>query len=249
MQYLVVTHAALMEEVFRRILTEMGAAVEFRGHAKSGRAALEERRFDVVAIDYDDVYQAAGLLRAAHLSRPNKSSVLLAITNGETSAADAVDMGAQLVAAKPLPPDRARYELRRASQALASGQRRQRYPVRLPVFLSCGQVLDRRAEACNVSLGGIGLRLRDPMDADELVHVRFWIPECATSIQARGEIAWSDLEGNAGPPLHRHERGLPRRSYSVAAAPRHHHRLPVLPPARLLRLSASALPLPWPVLI
>ena len=198
MQYLVVTHDALMEEVFRRILTEMGAAVEFRGDAKSGRAALEERRFDVVAIDCDDVYQAASLLRAAHASRPNKSSVLLAITNGETSAADAVDMGAQLVAAKPLPPDRARYELRRASQALASGQRRQRYPVRLPVFLSCGQVLDRRAEACNVSLGGIGLRLRDPIDADELVHVRFWIPECATSIQARGEIAWSDLEGNAG---------------------------------------------------
>ncbi|HET7441448.1 MAG TPA: PilZ domain-containing protein, partial [Terriglobales bacterium] len=111
---------------------------------------------------------------------------------------DAVDMGAQLVAAKPLPPDRARYELRRASQALASGQRRQRYPVRFPVFLSCGRVLDRRAEAVNVSLGGIGLRLRDPMDADEIVHVRFWIPECATSIQARGEIAWSDLEGNAG---------------------------------------------------
>jgi hypothetical protein len=36
------------------------------------------------------------------------------------------------------------------------------------------------------------------MDSDEIVHVRFWIPECATSIQARGEIAWSDLEGNAG---------------------------------------------------
>src|SRR5689334_15843103 len=69
MECLVVTHDVLMEEVFRRILTEMGAAVEFRGDAKSGLAALEERRFDVVAIDCDDVYQAAGLLRAAHLSR------------------------------------------------------------------------------------------------------------------------------------------------------------------------------------
>ena len=197
MQNLVVTHDALMEEVFRRILAEMGATVEFRGDAKSGLAALEERRFDVVAVDCDDVYQGTGL-RAAHASRPNKSSVVLAITSGETSAADAVDMGAQLVAAKPLPPDRARYELRRACQALASGQRRQRYPVRLPVFLSFAQVLDRRAEALNVSLGGIGLRVRDPIEEDEIVHLRFWLPECATSIQARGEIAWSDLEGNAG---------------------------------------------------
>jgi hypothetical protein len=81
---------------------------------------------------------------------------------------------------------------------LASGQRRQRYPVRFPVFLSCGQVLDRRAKALNVGLSGIGLRLRDPMDTHEIAHVRFWIPECATSIQARGEIAWSDPEGNAG---------------------------------------------------
>jgi DNA-binding response OmpR family regulator len=191
MQYLVVTHDSLMEEVFRRILAEMGATVEFRGDAKSGLAALEARRFDVVAVDCDDVYQGTGLLRAAHASRPNKSSVVLAITSGETSAADAVDMGAQLVAAKPLPPDRARYELRRACQALASGQRRQRYPVRLPVFLSVGQVLDRRAEALNVSLGGIGLRVRDLIEENEIVHLRFWLPECATSIQARGEIAWS----------------------------------------------------------
>lgn len=198
MQFLVVTHDAQLEEVFRRVLAEMNATVDFRGDASSGRAALEERRFDVVAIDCDDVYQGTGLLRAAHASRPNKSSVVLAITSAETSAADAVDMGAQFVAAKPLPPDRARFELRRACQALSSGQRRQRYPVRLPVFLSFGQVLDRRAEAFNVSLGGVGLRVRDPLEEDEIVHLRFWLPQCPTPIQARGEIAWSDRQGNAG---------------------------------------------------
>ena len=193
-----ITHDPLIEEVFRRVLTEMDATVEFRDNVKSGLAALEERRFDVVAIDCDDLYQGTRLLRAAHASRPNKSSVVLAITNGETSVADAVDMGAQFVAAKPLPPDRARFELRRAAQSLAGGQRRKRYPVRLPVFLSFGQVLDRRAEAFNVSLGGVGLHVGDPMEEDEIVHVRFRLPEDATSIQARGEIAWSDRQGNAG---------------------------------------------------
>jgi hypothetical protein len=44
----------------------------------------------------------------------------------------------------------------------------------------------------------LGLRLRDPLEEDEIVHVRLWVPECATPIQARGEIAWSDCEGNAG---------------------------------------------------
>ncbi len=199
MQYLVVTHDAPMQEIFRRVLAEMNATVEFRGDATSGRAALQARRFDVVAIDCDDLYRGSSLLRAAHASRPNKSSLVLAITSGETSAADAVDMGAQFVAAKPLPLDRARFELRRACQALATGQRRKRYPVRLPVFLSFGQVLDRRAEAFNVSLGGLGLRLCDPIEEeDDIVHVRFWLPECPTPIQARAEIAWSDRQGNAG---------------------------------------------------
>src|SRR5438270_9461236 len=72
MQCLVVTHDSPIEEVFRRVLAEMAATVEFRGDAKSGLAALEERRFDLVAVDCDDVYQGTGLLRAAHASRPNK---------------------------------------------------------------------------------------------------------------------------------------------------------------------------------
>ncbi len=199
MQFLIVTHDTVVEEVFRPIAAEMTATVEFRGDAKSGFAALEQQRFDMVVIDCDDVYQGSCLLRAARASRPNKSSVVVAITNGATNAADAVDLGAHFVIAKPLSPDRARFELRPACQALAGDQRRnRRHPVRLPVFLSFGQVLDRWAEAFNVSLGGVCVRVTDPIEDDEVVHVRFWLPGCATSIRARGEIAWSDREGNTG---------------------------------------------------
>jgi CheY-like chemotaxis protein len=199
MKFLIVTHDTVAEESFRRVASEMTAMVEFRSDAKSGFAALEQQRFDAVVIDCDDVYQGSCLLRAARQSRPNKSSIVLAITNGATNAADAVDMGAHFVFAKPLSPDRVRFELRRASQALMADQRRdRRHPVDMPVFLSFGQVLDRRAEAFNLSLGGIGLRMADPIDQDEMVHVHFCLPDCASSIQAHGEIAWSDREGNTG---------------------------------------------------
>jgi len=199
MKFLIVTHDTVAEESFRRIAAEMAAMVEFRSDAKSGFAALEQQRFDAVVIDCDDVYQGSCLLRAARQSRPNKSSIVLAITNGATNAADAVDMGAHFVFAKPLSPDRVRFELRRACQALMADQRRdRRHPVGMPVFLSFGQVLGRRAEAFNLSLGGIGLRTADPIDQDEIVHVHFCLPGCASSIQAHGEIAWSDREGNTG---------------------------------------------------
>lgn len=59
-------------------------------------------------------------------------------------------------------------------------------------------MVDRSAETFNLSLGGIGVRLTEPIEDDDMVQVRFCLPDCATSIRARGEIAWPDPEGNTG---------------------------------------------------
>jgi CheY-like chemotaxis protein len=199
MHFLIVTHDAVTEDIFGRIADEMKAVGEFRDDAASGFSALEQQRFDVVVIDCDDVYRGDWLLRNAHKPRPNRSSVVVAITNGGTQAVDAEDSGADFVVAKPLSPDQARIDLQRLCQAVAADQRHnKRHPVQLPIFLSFGQVVDRRAEAFNLSLGGIGVRVTEPIEDDDMIHVRFWLPDCATSIRARGEIAWSDRDGNTG---------------------------------------------------
>jgi CheY-like chemotaxis protein len=199
MHFLIVTNDAVTEDIFGRIAAEMKAVGDFRGDAASGFSALEQQRFDVVVIDCDDVYRGDWLLRNAHKPRPNRSSVVVAITNGGTNAVDAEDSGADFVVAKPLSPDQARIDLQRVCQAVSADQRHnKRHPVQLPIFLSFGQVVDRRAEAFNLSLGGIGVRVTEPIEDDDIVHVRFWLPGCVTSIRARGEIAWSDREGNTG---------------------------------------------------
>jgi CheY-like chemotaxis protein len=199
MHILIVTHDAVTEDIFGRITAEMKAVGEFRADAASGFAALEQQRFDVVVIDCDDIYRGDWLLRNAHKPRPNRSSVVVAITNGGTQAVDAEDSGADFVVAKPLSPDQALVDLQRVCQAVAADQRRsKRHSVQLPIFLSFGEIIDRRAEAFNLSLGGIGVRVTEPIEDDDMVHVRFWLADCATSIRARGEIAWSDREGNTG---------------------------------------------------
>src|SRR5579859_5240410 len=199
MHFLIVTHDAVTKEAFDRIAEEMKAVAEFRGDAASGFSALEQQRFDVVVIDCDDVYRGDWLLSNAHKPRPNRSSVVVAITNGGTHAVDAEDSGADFVLAKPLSPDKACSDLQRVCQTVAADQRRnQRNPVQLPIFLSFGEVIDRSAEAFNLSLGGIGVHMAEPIEEDDMVQVRFRLPDCATSIRARGEIAWSDPEGNTG---------------------------------------------------
>jgi len=199
MHFLIVTHDSVTEEVFGRIADEMKAVVEFRGDAASGFSALEQQRFDIVVIDCDDVYRGDWLLSNAHKPRPNRSSVVVAITNGGTHAVDAEDLGADFVFEKPLSPVQARMDFQRVCETVAADQREnKRYPVQLPIFLSFGQVLDRSAETFNLSLGGIGVRVTEPIEDDDMVQVHFCLPDCATSIRARGEIAWSDPEGNTG---------------------------------------------------
>lgn len=199
MHFLVVTHDPVTEDILDGIADEMKAVAECLGDAASGFAALERQRFDVVVIDCDDVYQGEWLLRNTRKTRPNRSSVVVAITNGGMNPVDAADLGAHFVLAKPPTPDQARIELQRICQAVTADQRQaQRYPVQLPIYLSFGEVIDRRAETFNLSISGIGVRVTEPIQDDDLVHLRFFLPGCATSIRARGEIAWSDCEGNIG---------------------------------------------------
>lgn len=199
MHFLVVTHDAVTEDILDGVAAEMKAVVECLADATSGFAALERKRFDVVVIDCDDLYQGEWLLRNARKTWPNRSSVVVAITNGGMNPADAADLGAHFVLAKPLMPDQARVELQRICQAVTADQRQApRHSVQLPIYLSFGEVIDRRAETFNLSISGIGVRVSEPIQDDDLVHLRFFLPGCATSIRARGEIAWSDREGNTG---------------------------------------------------
>ncbi len=199
MDFLVTTNDAVAGRMFYRIANELNAEVEFLEDAKSSLAALERRRFDIVVVDCDDVYKGNWLLGTVRKTRPNKSSVLVAVTDGVTEAPDALDLGANIVVRKPLLFDQVRSELHEACSSLISIQRRdRRHPVRLPVFLSFGQVLDRRAESFNLSMGGLGLRIAEPIHEDEMIQVRLLLPGCAEYFQARGEVAWSDSEGNMG---------------------------------------------------
>jgi hypothetical protein len=39
-------------------------------------------------------------------------------------------------------------------------------------------------------------RVSEPMCEDEIVQLRFSLPGCRKRIQARGEVAWADRDGN-----------------------------------------------------
>jgi hypothetical protein len=49
-----------------------------------------------------------------------------------------------------------------------------------------------------LSTGGTGVLISEPLCEDEIVQLRFSLPEWPGCIQALGEVAWADRDGSMG---------------------------------------------------
>jgi len=199
MHLLLLSHDAETVTAFRRSSGEMGIHLYLCEQAQEARSALREHRYDAVVIDCDDTHAGRIVLKNVRQARANQQAVVLAILNGDTQAADALDMGANLVLDKPISCDRARHELRRVQALVGNDQRRfQRYPAEGVAYVSFGRIVDRRAEIVNLALGGMGLRFRDPIKEDEILRLRFQLPGSTSVIHAQAELVWTDPQGGVG---------------------------------------------------
>jgi DNA-binding response OmpR family regulator len=196
---LLVSHDGFLESAFGDAIRFFQGELQFAGDRRSAEEILRRERFDLVVIDCDDLYGGAQLIRQTRACLPNRSSVLLAVTNGGMHPADAMDLGANLVSAKPYTPESARRELERVWRRLDGDQRSDpRFELQIPALVSFGHVSDRRAEIFNISRGGVGLRIPESTAEDDLLHLRCFLPGALVPLQAYGEIAWADRAGNCG---------------------------------------------------
>jgi DNA-binding response OmpR family regulator len=199
MHLLLLSHDMETVTAFRRSSSEMGIDLYLCEEAQEARSALREHRYDAVVIDCDDTHAGRTVLKSVRQARANRAAVVLAILNGDTQGADAVDMGANLVLNKPVSCDLVRQELRRVRALVGVDERRfSRHPAEGTAYVSFGRTIDRRAEIVNLALGGMGLRMHDPVKEDDILRLRFQLPGTATVIQAQGEIAWADPRGGVG---------------------------------------------------
>jgi PilZ domain len=196
---LLVTHDDFIKSAFDAAVRSVGGKLEVTLDSQSAREIIGEIRFDLVVIDCDDVYGGTSLVRFARASLPNRSSTILAITNGGVHPADVEDLGANIVASKPITDEQAKRELNRVWRNLEGDQRAdRRFNLRIPVLINYGNVSDRQVETFNISSGGIGIRISEPIENDDLFHLRCCLPGFLIPIQAHGEIAWVDRDGNCG---------------------------------------------------
>lgn len=182
---------------FEALSAEMSFRLSRSDVPTAAMRLLEAENYDGVFVDCDDLHGAKAVIPFVKTTPANRSTPVIAILNDETAPADAKDQGAAGVLTKPLSPERLQLAIKEACARFRDRQH-ERVSVAIAVYLSFGEVFDRLATTLNISEGGLAVRCDAPIDMHEAVRVKFQLQESGLTINARGEVAWTDARGYSG---------------------------------------------------
>ncbi len=193
-------------EVFRILrptLEKLSIDVEVCQEAKEAGEILISEKFDAVIVDCDDLPGGLEVLQGLRGTPSNKSSVAFAIVNGKkTTTQQAFEMGVNFVLHKPLSQLNASRCFNTALNFMLQERRRYfRYPVKMPVVVVIGD-RELKANATNISEGGIAILLHQGLPKNALPRVKFTLPGTSITLDVETEIAWMDLKGATGLRFH-----------------------------------------------
>lgn len=162
---------------------------------------LWQERYDAVIVDCDALANGMELVKLVRQAC-GRTGVVLSLATGEAAMKKAFDCGANLVLEKPVTAQNAARTLRAARGLMITDQRRYfRLPVEFDVRLHSeqgGQLLDATVKSTDVSVGGMALRVPQPLQPRLILEVSFKPAGMERRIHAEAEVAWSDARGSCG---------------------------------------------------
>lgn len=199
LQALLLSRDPEVHKTVRRVLDTVNIELEFCNDPEQARMALTRRKYDAVLVDCDDTAKGPAILRELRQGRSNKSCIAFALVHGKTTVQQAFEMGANFVLDKPISPERASRSVR-AAQGLIMRERR-RYHRHL--LRATGAILvDAGAELpvsiTNISEGGISIECARQLDEGGAARLKFVLPGAKKALEIKGEIMWSNHQGQAG---------------------------------------------------
>jgi len=184
-------------EVLSRVLASFAVGVERFSEAEIALQRLGEQRFDGLIVDFDEPEAARRLLQAS-LAKPG-AAVTMALLSDERSVREILRSGAKFILHKPVAPEQAAATLRAVTAMLRRERRRSfRVPVQAPVQLSVPGGDQIEGIMLDLSQTGMDVLAAQPLHASAVVGLRFSLPDESAAIDAHGEIAWANPNGQSG---------------------------------------------------
>jgi CheY-like chemotaxis protein len=198
LQALLVSKDDEAAEVLSRILAGFGVAVERFSETEIALHRLGEQRFDCLIVDFDEPETARQLLRALPLAKPG-ALITMALLSDPSAVRQILQDGAKFILHKPITPEQAEGTLRAASSLLRRERRRSyRVPVQASVQLSVPGGEQIEGILLDLSQTGMDVLAAQPLAATALIGLRFTLPDSSLEIDAHGEVAWANANGQSG---------------------------------------------------
>jgi CheY-like chemotaxis protein len=184
--------------VLNPVLSGFGVGVECCGYADA-LARLTEQKFDSIIVDFDDPHSAALVLQNAFQATAGKHTVTVALVSDRTKVRNAFGEGANFVLYKPIAPQQAQASLRAATALIKRERRRSfRVPVQMPVQLAVQNGPELEGILLDLSEEGMDVLAAQPLCPAAAITFRFTLPDGRTEVDARGEVAWANPNGQSG---------------------------------------------------
>lgn len=198
LQTLLVSKDDNAAEVLSRVLASFAVAVERFSEIEIALQRLGEQRFDGLIVDFDEPDAACQLLQAACNTKPG-ASITMALLTDESRVREILRSGAKFILHKPVAPEQAAATLRAVTAMLRRERRRSfRVPVQAPVQLSVAGSDEIEGIMLDLSQTGMDVLAAQPLHATAVVGLRFSLPDESADIEAHGEVAWANSNGQSG---------------------------------------------------
>jgi CheY-like chemotaxis protein len=198
LQALLVTKDDDAAEVLSRVLAGYGVGVERFSELEVAQQRLGEQRFDTLIVDFDEPDTARQLLDVFPQSKPG-ALITMALLSDESSVRKILQNGAKFILHKPVTAEQAAATLRAATSLLRRERRRSfRVAVQAAVQLSVpggGQI---EGILLDLSQTGMDVLAAQPLLPAALIGLRFTLPDGSSEIDAQGEVAWANPNGQSG---------------------------------------------------
>ena len=166
-------------------------------NAPDAAELLAKGHYSALVLDFD-LPGAVQVARMARIISPRRRPVVFTMIGARTPVGGAFQAGANFVLYKPLEAGQVNRSLRAAKGFLNPDRRRSpRHEIQALVYLhfNAGEV---PALVLDLSEQGLALQAAEPLPRAQDVPLRFVLPGTMHSIEATGQVIWSNQDGRAG---------------------------------------------------
>jgi DNA-binding response OmpR family regulator len=197
LQALLVSTDDSAADVLGRVLPMLGIAMDRSSDPETTIARIQQQKFDALIIDFDDGELAENVMR--HAQQLGSGPISVALVRDTAKVREILSGGAHFVLYKPLSDDAAKAGLRAAAALLSRERRRAiRIPVQAPVEITLPDTRKLEGILLDLSHTGMEVLTAETQIPGSLLAFRFQLPDSALEVDAHGQVAWANQNGQTG---------------------------------------------------